>query len=367
AVEAQVKALQAQRTPEPQIQALWDRGDPSPTYIYRRGDPLNPGKLVGPGAPSVLTDGKTPFEVQPPWPGAKKTGRRLAFARWLVRPDHPLTARVAVNYLWQRHFGAGVVKTLSNFGKAGSPPTHPELLDWLAHEFVRQGWSLKAMHRLMATSAAYRQSSAATPEQEKLDPENALVSRMPLVRLDAEQLYDALLLAAGRLDETRFGPADPVQVRPDGQVTPAPTAHGWRRLLYVQQLRKQVVTHRDDFDFPQQNPNCIERRDSTVAPQALYLMNSGMVQQLAEDFARRATREAGTDPAKQVDRVYRIALSRPPTEEEKSIGLDALRRLADRWAEEAGGDKPDRDALRLKALTTYCHTIMNSAAFLYVD
>jgi hypothetical protein len=365
--DTQVKALDAQRTPEPQIQALWDRGEPSPTYIYRRGDPLNPGKLVGPGVPSVLTDGKTPLDVKPPWPGAKKTGRRLAFARWLIRTDHPLTARVAVNYLWRHHFGSGIVKTLSNFGKAGSPPTHPELLDWLAREFVRQGWSLKAMHRLMATSAVYRQSSAVTADREKLDPENALYSRMPLVRLDAEQLYDSLLFDAGKLDETRFGPADPVQTRPDGQVTPAPTVHGWRRLLYVQQLRKQVVTHREDFDFPQQNPNCIERRDSTVAPQALYLMNSGMVQQLAGDFVRRVVHDAGADPAKQIDRVYLIALSRPPTDEEKRIGLDALEQFAEKWAKQTGGDEPDKERIRLKALTTYCHTIMNSAAFLYVD
>ena len=127
---------------------------------------LSPGRLVGPGVPSVLTDGKTPFDVKPPWPGAKKTGRRLAFARWLTQPDHPLTARVAVNRLWKHHFGTGIVKTLGNFGKAGTPPTHPELLDWLAREFVRRGWSLKAMHRLMMTSATYRQSSAVTPEQE---------------------------------------------------------------------------------------------------------------------------------------------------------------------------------------------------------
>jgi cytochrome c553 len=365
-VDAQVKALESKRSPEPQIQALWDRGEPSPTYVYRRGDPLNPGRLVGPGVPSMLTDGKTPFDVKPPWPGAKKTGRRLAFARWLVRPDHPLTARVAANYLWRHHFGSGIVKTLSNFGKAGSPPTHPELLDWLAREFVRQGWSLKAMHRLMTTSAVYRQSSGVTADREKRDPENALYSRMPLARLDAEQLYDTLLFTAGKLDETRFGPADPVQARPDGQVTPAPTAHGWRRLLYVQQLRKQVLTHREDFDFPQQNPNCTDRRDSTVAPQALYLMNSGMVQQLAEEFARRVIHEAGTDRAKQVERVYGIALSRPPTDEEKRVGLDALVQFADRWAKQAG-DRPDEEALRVKALTSYCHTIMNSAAFLYVD
>src|SRR6185369_4199022 len=145
---------------------------PSPTYIYRRGDPLSPGRLVGPGVPSVLTDGKTPLDVKPPWPGAKKTGRRLAFARWIVRPDHPLTARVAVNRIWKQHFGTGIVKTLGNFGKAGAPPSHPELLDWLAREFVRQGWSIKAMHRLLMTSAAYRQSSARNAGLEKIDPEN---------------------------------------------------------------------------------------------------------------------------------------------------------------------------------------------------
>ena len=150
----------AEAGPEPKIQALWDRGEPSPTYIYRRGDWLNPGPLVGPGVPSVLTDGKTPFDVKPPWPGAKKTGRRLAFARWLIRPEHPLTARVMVNRIWKHHFGRGIVATLGNFGKAGAPPTHPELLDWLAREFVRSGWSIKAMHRLMVTSSAYRQQSA---------------------------------------------------------------------------------------------------------------------------------------------------------------------------------------------------------------
>src|SRR5262249_49589619 len=113
--EVRVKALEARRPPEPKIQALGDRGGPSPTYLYRRGDPLSPGRLVGPGVPSVLSDGRTPFEVKPPWAGAKKTGRRLAFARWLVRPDHPLTGRVAVNQLWKHHFGAGIVRTLGNF------------------------------------------------------------------------------------------------------------------------------------------------------------------------------------------------------------------------------------------------------------
>jgi Protein of unknown function (DUF1553)/Protein of unknown function (DUF1549)/Planctomycete cytochrome C len=366
--DARVRAIQAQRPPEPKIQALWDRGEPSPTYVYRRGDSLNPGQLVGPGVPSVLTDGKTPFEVKPAWPGAKTTGRRLSFARWLTQPDHPLTARVAVNRLWKQHFGTGIVASLGNFGKAGTPPTHPELLDWLAREFVRQGWSMKAMHRHIMTSATYRQASAITPELAKLDPANALYSRMPLVRLDAESLYDSLLLVAGRLDETRGGPADAVQVRRDGLVTPTGTAAGWRRLVYVQQTRKQLPTHLETFDFPQMNPNCIERRDSTVAPQALHLLNNTMVEQLAADFAKRVRREAGNDPGRQIDAIYLTALSRQPTASEKKLSREALESFADEWEKQlAAAGKPDRDAAELKALATYCHAIMNSAGFLYVD
>jgi hypothetical protein len=361
-------ALEAQKLPEPMVRALWDRGEPSPTYIYRRGDYLSPGRLVGPGVPSVLTDGKTPFEVQPPWPGAKKTGRRLALARWLTRPDHPLTARVMVNRIWKHHFGVGLVKTLDNFGKMGTPPTHPELLDWLAVEFVRNGWSIKAMHRLLLASATYRQSSAVTTELESVDPDNALHSRMPLSRLSADQLYDAMLLAAGRLDETRFGPADAVDARPDGLVVPRRTARGWRRSIYIQQQRKTVVTGLESFDFPLMNPNCSERRDSTVVLQALHLMNNGIVSELAEDFARRIETEAGKEPARQIDRIYFVALGRPPDANEKSEGLSSLSRLTHRWAAQTtSGGQPDRPLAAHQALTTYCHAILNSAEFLYVD
>jgi hypothetical protein len=360
--EARVKQLEARRLPEPTIRALWDRGEPSPTYVLRRGDYLRPGPLVGPGVPSVLTDGGTPFVPTPPWPGAKQTGRRLAFARWLTRPDNPLTARVLVNRVWKGHFGAGIVRTPGNFGRIGTPPTHPELLDWLAGEFVRQGWSLKALHRLLMTSTTYRQSSALTAEQARFDPENALCSRMPLMRLSAEELYDTLLLVAGRLDETPFGPPDPVEVRGDGLVTPARTARGWRRSVYVTQQRKQLPTLLETFDLPQMNPSCLERRDSTVAPQALHLMNDGRVQELAGCFAERVAREAGADPARQVEWVYRSALGRPPTTEEKGIGTEALCRFTAEWVKHLAADEARR-----RALATYCHTILNSAAFLYVD
>jgi mono/diheme cytochrome c family protein len=362
-VEAKVRALEARKSPEPRIQAVWDRGEPSPTYIYRRGDSQSPGRLVGPGVPSVLTDGKTPFEVKPPWPAARKTGRRLAFARWLTQPDHPLTARVAVNRIWKHHFGKGIVTSLGNFGKAGAPPTHPELLDWLSREFIKEGWSVKAIHRLIMTSSAYRQSSAVSPDQEARDPNNALYSRMPLMRLDAESLYDTLLLAAGRLNETPSGPADPVDGRADGLVTPRGSEKGWRRMIYVQQTRKQLPTHLENFDFPAMNPNCVERRDSTVAPQALHMMNNGMIHGLADQFAQRVIREVGTDPAKQIELVALVAMGRPPSDEERRLGVDSLARLTEQWSRNEASRK---DAPR-RALGTYCHAIMNSAGFLYVD
>jgi hypothetical protein len=292
----------------------------------------------------------------------------LAFARWLTQPDHPLTARVAVNRLWKHHFGTGIVKTLGNFGKAGAPPTHSELLDWLAREFVTHGWSMKAMHRLMMTSSTYRQSSAVPAEVKKADPDNALFSRMPLTRLDAESLYDTLLLVAGRLDETRYGPPDAVQTRPDGLVTPTGTGRGWRRLIYLRQARKQMATHLENFDFPQMNPNCIERRDSTVAQQALFLMNNKMIDELAEAFAERVRQDVGANAEAQVQRIYEIALSRSPNAEEKTIALNALRTLTDHWAKHvAEPGAANLDTAPQKALTTFCHVIMNSAGFIYVD
>jgi hypothetical protein len=184
---------------------------------------------------------------------------------------------------------------------------------------------------------------------------------MPMARLDAESLYDTLLLTAGRLNETRYGPADAVQARADGLITPASTDRGWRRLVYVQQLRKQTPTHLETFDFAQMNPNCIERRDSTVAPQALYLMNNGMVDELAQRFAERVRREAGSDIEAQVERVHWIALSRAPSKVERKLGVNAIRKLSDEWA------TVDSGSARLKSLKTYCRAIVNSAAFLYLD
>ncbi len=344
-VDRQIKAFAAQ-SPEPKIHALWDRGDPTPTYVLRRGSPTNFGQLVGPGVPSVLTDGKTPFVATPPWPGARKTGRRLAFAQWLVRPEHPLTSRVMVNRIWREHFGTGIVKTLANFGKAGAEPTHPELLDWLAGEFVRQGWSIKSMHRMMMTSSAYRQSSKVTSLHEEKDPDNVLLSRMTMRRMPGEVLNDTMLLVSGRLDQSRFGVPAPVEVRADGLVTPVGSEKGWRRSVYVQQRRSNTPTLLDNFDFPAMTPNCVERVDSTVATQALHLMNNGMIDDLADSLAKRVVELAGSDPKQQIEKLYWIALSRPPDEEERKLSLEGLAKLS---------------------LARLCHTMLNSAAFLYID
>jgi hypothetical protein len=202
-----------------------------------------------------------------------------------------------------------------------------------------------------------------TPELAAADADNALISRMPLVRLDAEALYDTLLLVAGRLDESRYGPPDAVQARPDGLVTPAGTDRGWRRLVYVKQARKQLPTHLEAFDFPQMNPNCLDRRDSTVAPQALYLMNNGMVDQLAGAFAVRVRTEVGDDPTAQVERVSWIARGRAPSAAEIEVGVSALSELAAEWTKA----KLTPDAVSQKALASYCRAVVNSAGFLYVD
>ena len=365
-LETKIKWMEARKLSAPRIQAVWDRGAPSPAYILRRGDPASFGPPIEPGPPAVLTNAA--FEITPPWPNASKTGRRLAFAKWLTRPDNPLTARVMVNRMWKQHFGTGIVKTLGNFGHAGSPPSHPELLDWLSREFIRQGWSMKSMHRLMVTSSVYRQRSTVTPVAEKLDPENRLLSRMPMRRLDAESLDDTMRSIAGRLDEAPFGPADPVFVRKDGLVTAVEGDKGWRRSIYIQHRRSEMPTVLESFDLPPMSPNCLERTDSTVAPQALHLMNNSTIQKLAGYFARRVEKEAGSDRPRQIDRAYWLALSRAPNPEEKKISLEALERFtnagagtsADPWS--AGGE-----ATANKALAKLCHTLMNSAAFLYVD
>ena len=246
------------------------------------------------------------------------------------------------------------------------------------------------MHKLMMTTSTYRQSSAVTPLLEKQDPGNILFSRMPMKRMEAEVLNDTLLLISKRLDEGRYGLPQPVEVRDDGIVTPIETPKGWRRSIYVTQRRTQLPTLLENFDMPAMSPNCLERNVSIVAPQALNLLNNAMIQKLAQSLAERVRKEAGDDPQRQVERVYWIAYGRSATEEEKRLCLEALNRvpgpesrssssraMGDRKVASVASsfsmkaelvlDQKKNEARDLVSLTNLCHTIMNSAAFLYID
>jgi hypothetical protein len=381
-LQEEIAAVERLRQPEPKIRALWSRGDPSPTYLLKRGNYLTPGDEVGPGVPAILTDGKTPFAVQPPWPGAKTTGRRMAFAKWLTQPENPLTARVLVNRVWKHHFGTGIVATPGNFGKTGAPPTHPELLDWLADEFVKSGWSLKSLHRLIVTSATYRQASnsehgtrstepsvpsSALPAPRSIDPDNRLLWRQNMRRIEAEVLRDSLLSVAGRLDESQFGPPVDVDVGGDGLVTAQSTGRGGRRSIYVLHRRTKLPTILENFDSPQMGPNCLERGESIVAPQALHLLNNQTVHELAAHFADRVLAEVGADPRQRMIRVHQLALGTAPAAEELQLGVESLDELTKQWRESLAGQANAEEAAARRALANYCHAVMNSAAFVYID
>ncbi len=366
-----IDEVKAKTRPKPEIRALFDMGgEPSATYLLRRGDVRMPGERVQPGVPSVLRAGLKPYKIEPPWPGSESSGRRLALARWLVQPNHPLTSRVIVNRIWMHHFGRGIVSSPANFGHTGAAPSHPELLDWLATEFVRQGWSIKAMHRLIMTSSAYRQSSLVDARAQQLDPENTLLSLMPMRRLDAESLYDSILAVTGRLDPSQFGPPAEVDIKADGEVLAKGTKRGYRRSIYVLQRRVYPMTQLDVFDQPPMSPNCIERRQSTVPTQALQMMNGDTLRELSRYMAARLIDDFGEDARKQIEQAYVRAYSRPPTDSEVQTALDGITALQKQWFVHLDQETPETPKLytaRWRALADFCRALLSSAEFLYID
>ena len=357
--------------PIPRIRALFDMGDPvTPVHILHRGLASSPGSQVAPGVPAVLTSGLEDYRVEKPSWTTQTSGRRLGLAKWLIQPNHPLTSRVIVNRIWQRYFRVGIVSTEGNFGRAGKPPSHPELLDWLATELVRRQWSLKALHRLILTSRAYRQSSLSRAESERADPDNILLSRFPLRRLDGDAIRDSVLKAAGLLDPRAFGPPDEVEVKSDGEVVAKGTDEGYRRSIYLKQRRSTPVTMLETFDAPQLRPNCLRRTHSTVPSQALQMMNSEMIRKSSRYMAGRVIDAVGEDAAKQVERVYLAALSRPPSTRESDRAQSTLRNLTSEWIkhlEEELPAEPRQARSQWLALATLSHTVLNSAEFLYID
>jgi len=358
-----IVAQERQRIGFEELRALYDLPGPVVTPLLRRGDALTPGPPVEPG---VLSSLATPvsFQWTPPAAEAKTSGRRLAFARWLTQPDHPLTARVMVNRIWLHHFGEGLVSTPEDFGTLGSPPSHPQLLDWLAREFVASGWSIKQMHRLMMTSSVYRQRStfdeASQARAIEVDPDNRLLWRQRLRRIDAEPLRDAILSVSGLLDQRFFGDAIPVVRRPDGEVSVADGQNDRRRSIYVQVLRGNPLTMLQAHDQPVMETNCTRRSRSTVSTQALTLLNSDAMVAHAAAFGDRALREAPDAPVKLL---VLAALSREATTDEVADFEKFLEEQYVRYS--VSGNQSE--VARHKALADLCHMLLASNEFVYVD
>jgi hypothetical protein len=376
------------------IQAAYDVGPPPVTRMLVRGNHETPGPPVEPGFLNVLcaadakaVDGSSGRAAGPLAPAGATSGRRLELAHWITdwqSPGGALAARVYVNRVWQHLFGRGIVETSENLGISGEQPTHPELLEWLAARFVADGRRTKALVRLIVTSAVYRQAStlsnvtsqsvdrAAAPTSSRaaaIDPGNHLLSRMPLRRLDAEIVRDAILATSGRLDLTLGGPPLPLETRPDGSVViqekglPPSTAVS-RRSLYVLARRNYHLSMLNVFDQPAMSTNCPRRQPSAVVLQSLAMLNDEFVVAEAGRFARRVRATAGEGRQEaQVDLAFRIALGRPPSSTEATWSKELLAQHASEYAAQGRS----ADEIADKSLMHLCHMLLNSNEFLYIQ
>jgi hypothetical protein len=312
--------------------ALKEREQPRRTHVLERGDFLKPAKLVEPGVPAFLN----------PLPqGAPRN--RLTFARWLVGRDAPTTARALVNRVWQAYFGTGIVATSEDFGLQCEPPVHPELLDWLAVEFMESGWSLKHLHRLITSSATYHQSSAVTPELLARDPYNRLLARGPRYRVDAELVRDIALAASGLLDDRVGGPS--VCPPAPAFLFQPPTSYGpkvwneatgrerFRRALYTFRYRSVPYPMLQAFDEPNGDFACVRRSRSNTPLQALTTLNEPIYLECARALALRTLTEGGTTDADRLKYAFRRCLARVPSDQERATLLDMVHRQARRFAE----------------------------------
>jgi hypothetical protein len=342
--------------------------EPPPLYYPPLGKP-GEGQLIEPGFLSVISGGG-PAEIPAP-DGKLSSGRRLALANWLVSPKNPLTARVMVNRIWQHHFGQGIVATPSNFGRMGSLPSHPELLDWLATEFVRQGWRIKPMQRLILTSQAYQMDGSFYRARNfEKDPDDKFLWRFPLQRVEAEIVRDLILSAGGQLNLEAGGPpffpALPPSVHEEvkrvgrWELTREEPAT-WRRSIYSYWKRARKHPMFEVFDQPDTMVSCERRTTTTVPTQALTLLNDEFSLLQSRYFARRVRDAAGESPEAQVRTAYHIALSRDPRPVEMA---DNLAFLEERRTHHAS--KPVEDP-GLAALTDLCNVILNLNEFLYVE
>jgi hypothetical protein len=354
-IESEIKSLSAQ----PTLYAGVFTAAPAATHRLHRGDPMQPREEIAAGGlravPVTFGDGNADgTRSVPATLAAALTDdqrRRLALARWIVDPAHPLTARVIVNRLWQHHFGTGLVATPSDLGAGGERPSHPELLDWLAAELVARDWDLRRIHRLIVTSATYRQASANRPEAMAIDAQSRLLWRYPPRRLEAESIRDSILAASGQLDFAMGGPGflafEPndnyVRVyNPKQSFGPA----DFRRMIYMTRIRMQQDGTFGAFDCPDGGQIAPRRMQSTTPLQALNLLNSPFCTEQAERLAARVKSEAGDEVASQIRRAFQLAYQREPAAEEQSAG-EAI--------------------VREHGLAILCRALLSSNEFLYVD
>ena len=381
----EAKKLRESKPPEPFVMAVTEvRGRVPETKVFHRGDHGQPKATVTPGELSVLAGPA----IEPFLPAAVpsgSSGRRLAYARWLAGGGHPLVARVLVNRFWMHHFGRGIVPTPGDFGLAGERPSHPELLDWLARRFMEGGWRLKALHRLVVASTAYRQA-ATNPAALASDPDNALLARWGMRRLDAESLRDSMLLAAGRLNTKAGGPPVPTGRDPAGRVAEGraevnvngdvvrfiPAGAGaFRRSIYTTFRRSEPATLLDTFDAPSMLPNCEQRNCSTVAPQSLFMLNDDFVLESAQALAARLRKERPGDLRGQIERAWLVLTARTPDEAELARGLVHVAEQAESLRQFHAAHPPAKGAAaadpQADALASYCQVLFSCTRFLYVD
>jgi len=327
----------------PLMQTIRETGMTGPPSSMPKGK-----EFLAPAFPIVLEESLPKIA---PNPESRSTGRRSVLAKWITRSDHPLTARVMVNRLWQQHFGRGLVGTTNDFGRLGDAPTHPELLDWLAVTFVENAWSIKKMHRLIVTSQAYRQASAVPKDAAafKKDPDNRLLWHMPTRRLQAEQIRDALLAASDKLDRTIGGP--PVEFGSP------------RRTLYLKVRRNTREPMLDAFDLPETFSSIGQRNVTTTPTQALLLLNAPAMMEHAKAFADRLHKDEPRDEERRFDQAVRLAWGRRPTDEERSLAREFLQEQEQKLRSAA---TPPADPHRA-AWNDLCQILVDANEFLYVD
>ncbi|MDB5335284.1 MAG: hypothetical protein JWN70_903 [Planctomycetaceae bacterium] len=334
-----------------------------PTQVFRRGDPTTPAGVVDPGVPVVLTASPMLSVTAPK--ESSTSGRRLALARWMTDPANPLVARVIVNRLWQGHFGEGLVHTENDFGVMGYPPTHPELLDWLANRLIQGNWKLKDLHRHIVLSNTYGQASGWREEAGKIDQSNNYLWRFPYRRLDAEPIRDAVLATNGTLNPKLGGPGVYPKIAAEVLASQSRPGNGWgksspedaaRRSVFIFVKRSLLVPFFELMDLPDTTTSCEQRNVSTIPTQALTLLNSEFMNEQARVLAARLQREAGKDLEKQVTLAYRLTLGRSPQAEELAVSVKFVQQRQATSKEVGDG-----------ALAAFCLVLYNLNEFFYID